>query len=44
MAKIGIVGAGSWGTALSIVLNDNGHEVCVWSIVDAEIEMLNRER
>ena len=27
MAKLGIVGAGSWGTALAVVLEKNGHEV-----------------
>ena len=40
MAKVAIIGAGSWGTALSVVLHNNGHEVTIWSIVDAEIDML----
>lgn len=40
MAKIGIIGAGSWGTALSVLLHKNGHEITVWSIVEAEITML----
>lgn len=44
MAKIGIIGAGSWGIALALLLNKNGHQVTVWSIVAAEIEMLNTER
>jgi len=43
MAKISIIGAGSWGTALSTVLCRNGHEVTVWSIMEAEIDMLKRE-
>ncbi|HBB29316.1 MAG TPA: glycerol-3-phosphate dehydrogenase, partial [Clostridiales bacterium] len=30
MRKIGVLGAGSWGTALSKVLCENGHEVKVW--------------
>ncbi len=43
MAKVSIIGAGSWGTALSLVLHKNGHEVTIWSIVEAEIEMLKSE-
>lgn len=44
MAKIGVIGAGSWGTALALLLHKNGNEVTVWSIVQAEIDMLNTER
>lgn len=44
MAKVGIMGAGSWGTALSLLLHKNGHEVTVWSINAEEVEMLSRER
>lgn len=44
MAKIGLIGAGSWGTALSKLAADNGHEVAVWSIVKEEIEMLQENR
>lgn len=43
MARVGIIGAGSWGTALAVVLDKNGHQVTVWSIVKEEIEMLRRE-
>lgn len=44
MAKVGVIGAGSWGTALTILLNKNGHDVTVWSIDAGEIEMLSAER
>ena len=40
MAKIGMIGAGSWGIALSVLLANNGHEVLVWSIIEDEIKML----
>ena len=41
MARVGVIGAGSWGTALAKVLHTNGNDVVVWSIVEAEIRMLN---
>ncbi|NLY19480.1 MAG: NAD(P)H-dependent glycerol-3-phosphate dehydrogenase [Clostridiaceae bacterium] len=40
MIKISIIGAGSWGTALSILLSNNGHNVSVWSIIAEEVDML----
>ncbi|MDO5156328.1 MAG: NAD(P)H-dependent glycerol-3-phosphate dehydrogenase [Eubacteriales bacterium] len=40
MKKVCILGAGSWGTALSIVLCGNGHDVRVWSIDPEEVRML----
>lgn len=44
MAKIGVLGAGSWGTALAMVLDRNGHEVTVWSISADEVKMLDEKR
>ncbi len=44
MAKISVIGAGSWGTALSILLYNNGHEVLLWSALVDEVEMLNEKR
>ncbi len=43
MSKVSVIGAGSWGTALACVLNDNGHDVTIWSIMEEEIETLKRE-
>ena len=31
MAKVGMIGAGSWGIALAKLLYNNGNEVTVWS-------------
>ncbi|MBQ7707630.1 MAG: NAD(P)-dependent glycerol-3-phosphate dehydrogenase [Lachnospiraceae bacterium] len=42
--KVSILGAGSWGTAISVLLCDNGHDVMVWSIDKDEIKMLSEER
>lgn len=40
MAQIGIIGAGSWGTALAWLLHNNGHDVIIYSVIESEIEML----
>ena len=44
MAKISVIGAGSWGIALALLLSKNGHQVNVWSIMEDEIKMLNEKR
>ena len=44
MRKIGIIGAGSWGTALAVNLTRNQHEVVIWSIMEDEIKMLEEHR
>ncbi|MGN0415025.1 MAG: NAD(P)H-dependent glycerol-3-phosphate dehydrogenase [Agathobacter sp.] len=43
MAKVGVIGAGSWGIALAKLLHTNGNEVTVWSIVEEEIQMLQEK-
>lgn len=44
MANVGVMGAGSWGTALALLLHKNGHRVTVWSISQEEVDMLAGER
>ena len=44
MRKIGIIGAGSWGTALAVNLARNEHVVTIWSVMEDEIKMLNEHR
>ena len=43
MAEISVLGAGSWGTALALLLNSNGHKVTIWSILPNEIEQLKKD-
>ena len=38
--KIGILGAGTWGTALARMLAVNGSDVLLWSAIPAEIDSL----
>lgn len=44
MSKIGILGAGTWGTAIGILLSDNGHDVTMWSKIEKEAKELNESR
>jgi len=44
MANIGVIGAGSWGTTLAVLLGNNGHQVTIWSAVEKEIQMLSEDR
>lgn len=44
MKKIGVIGAGSWGTALAILLNENGNEVTLWSHREEEAARVRRTR
>ena len=44
MAEISIMGAGSWGTALAVLLEKNGHKVTIWSCIEDEVAMLNEKR
>ena len=42
--RIGILGAGTWGTALGMQLASNHHEVCIWSCFSEETEQLTATR
>ncbi len=44
MKRVSVIGAGSWGTALAVLLAHNGHEVTIWSHDPYEIEMLSTKR
>lgn len=44
MKKIGVIGAGSWGTALAITLADKGHEVNLWDVNTAHLDGLEENR
>ncbi len=40
MANISIIGGGSWGIAIAVLLHKNGHKITVWSKLETEIAML----
>ncbi len=42
--KITVLGSGGWGTALALVLLENGHEVNLWSFTKEEYESIAAKR
>ena len=44
MADISIIGAGSWGVGLAVLLYKNGHSITMWSAIPAEVDMLQKTR
>ena len=44
MAKIGVLGAGTWGMALARMLCNSGNEIVVWSALKNEVEEYSRTR
>lgn len=44
MKKIGVIGAGSWGTALAITLSGKGHQVKIWDLDETHLKELDENR
>lgn len=44
MAKISMIGCGGWGSAVAIMLAQEGHDVSMWSFFEAEIDRLEIDR
>lgn len=42
--KISIFGSGAWGTAIALLLRDNGHAVTLWSKFEREAEVILKSR
>ena len=42
--RISVLGSGGWGTALALVLLDNGHDVTLWSYTQEESDVLAAQR
>lgn len=44
MKKIAVIGSGSWGTALAVMFDKYGHDVCMWSWKEEEARRIKEEK
>ena len=44
MASIGVIGSGTWGTALAVLLAEKGCSVTIWSAIHEEVVSLTESR
>lgn len=44
MASVSVIGTGTWGTALAVLLYENGHHVTAWSAIEEEVRTLSEKR
>lgn len=44
MKNIGVIGAGSWGTALALTLSGKGHQVKIWDLDETHLLELGKNR
>lgn len=44
MKEIAVIGSGSWGIALALLLHHNGHNVRIWSYSEEEARLINEEK
>ena len=42
--RVALIGAGSWGTSLALVLNSNGHQVTCWTIEQSTIKDVQKKQ
>jgi len=42
--KVAVIGSGSWGTALAVMLQKHGHDVVIWSRRQDAVEQMEKER
>lgn len=43
MSKVGVIGAGAWGTALATSIARGGNEVAIWALEDEVVASINNE-
>lgn len=44
MSRVAVLGAGSWGTTLGLVLHGKGRDVVLWEYDQGQVEAIRRER